>query len=245
VFAIGTDITDLFDIDKWEKPIPAQLAGKVKGNFPTWGRKTDAERIQNISDAMLESIMDEEFEVTIKRDGSSCSMYHVDSASGVCSRNLDLKTDENDGNTFVNMFRQVQADIVLPALGQNMMIQGEVFGPGIQDNFERVDTFTFECFNIYDVPHAYYMTRAERLETIAAYNAIAGEEAIKSVPLVFLGKLRDFAPTRKAIIEAADGPSAGNGKFREGLVFKSTRRINGDIFMFKAVSNKYLEKTGN
>jgi uncharacterized cysteine cluster protein YcgN (CxxCxxCC family) len=86
----------LFDVDKWELPIPAQLAGQVRGNFPTWGRKTDAERVQNISDEVLESLMDEEFEVTVKRDGSSCSMWHRQGDVGVCSRNLDLKLEDEE-----------------------------------------------------------------------------------------------------------------------------------------------------
>jgi hypothetical protein len=125
------------------------------------------------------------------------------------------------------------------------MIQGELFGPGIQSNFEKVDKFTFEVFNIFDIDNRCYFERKERLDYIEAYNAVAGGEFIKNVPVVFIGKLRDFADTREKIIAAADGPSASAGKFREGLVFKSTRRINGDVVMFKAVSNRYLEKTGN
>jgi RNA ligase (TIGR02306 family) len=244
LFSASCDLTDLFDVDKWELPIPAQLAGQVRGNFPTWGRKTDAERVQNISDEVLESLMDEEFEVTVKRDGSSCSMWHRQGDVGVCSRNLDLKLEDEE-NTFVKMFNAVDAGVILPALAQDVMVQGEVFGPGIQSNFEKVKDFTYEVFNIFDVQHAYYFTREERLSLIAAYNAIAGEELIKNVPTIFVGKLRDFADTREKLIASADGPSAGDGKFREGLVFKSCRRINGDIFIFKVVSNKYLEKTGN
>jgi hypothetical protein len=40
----GTDVTKLLGIMKYEPPIPASLAGKVKGNFPSWARKTDQER---------------------------------------------------------------------------------------------------------------------------------------------------------------------------------------------------------
>lgn len=248
VNGVDTDLTDILGVDKWEMPVPAQLAGKIRGNFPAWGRKTDAERIQNIPQAVLDELMDEEFEITVKRDGSSCSMWHrkvVDNSDvGVCSRNLDIKLEDTD-NTFVKMFNEVDAAIVMPALNDSVMVQGELFGPGIQSNFEKVDKFTFEVFNIFDVDNNRYFERQERLDYIAAYNAVAGGEVINNVPVVFVGKLRDFADTREKIIAAADGPSAGAGKFREGLVFKSTRRINGDIVMFKAVSNKYLEKTGN
>lgn len=40
----GTDVTELLEIQKWEAPIPAQLAGQVKGMFPIFIRKTDQER---------------------------------------------------------------------------------------------------------------------------------------------------------------------------------------------------------
>jgi len=43
-FTIGTDITEYLGIQKWEPPIPAQLQGTMKGNFPHFIPKTDQER---------------------------------------------------------------------------------------------------------------------------------------------------------------------------------------------------------
>lgn len=43
----GDDVTEFLGVQKWEKPIPAQLAGTVKGNFPSFIPKTDQERVQN------------------------------------------------------------------------------------------------------------------------------------------------------------------------------------------------------
>lgn len=45
----GDDVTELLGIVKYEPPIPAELAGKVKGMFPSFLRKTDEERIQNLT----------------------------------------------------------------------------------------------------------------------------------------------------------------------------------------------------
>ena len=47
---IGADVTEQLGILKWEKPIPAQLRGQVRGNFPLEIPKTDATRIQNVRD---------------------------------------------------------------------------------------------------------------------------------------------------------------------------------------------------
>ncbi len=43
----GDDLTEALDIVKYEHPIPAQLAGKIKGVFPSFIPKTDEIRIQN------------------------------------------------------------------------------------------------------------------------------------------------------------------------------------------------------
>jgi RNA ligase (TIGR02306 family) len=41
----GADLTEILGIQKWEKPLPSQLQGVAKGNFPTHiCPKTDAER---------------------------------------------------------------------------------------------------------------------------------------------------------------------------------------------------------
>ena len=59
--------------------------------------KTDQERVQNIG-RTLERYIDQTFEVTIKLDGSSCTIFVKDEEDGVCSRNLELK--QNEDNAF-------------------------------------------------------------------------------------------------------------------------------------------------
>jgi hypothetical protein len=43
-FFIGNDVSDLIGVEKYEQPIPAELSGKVTGNFPVFIKKTDQER---------------------------------------------------------------------------------------------------------------------------------------------------------------------------------------------------------
>jgi hypothetical protein len=52
--AEGFDCSELLNIQKWEAPIPAQLAGQVRGNFPSFLRKTDQERCLS-GDTLLET----------------------------------------------------------------------------------------------------------------------------------------------------------------------------------------------
>jgi tRNA-binding EMAP/Myf-like protein len=64
-FEIGTDVTELLGIQKYEVPIPAQLAGKTKGGFPSFIRKTDQERIQNLFDKYSREYSDNNEEIVI------------------------------------------------------------------------------------------------------------------------------------------------------------------------------------
>ena len=41
---VDMDVTEILGIQKWEAPIPAQLAGVMRGNFPSFIPKTDQER---------------------------------------------------------------------------------------------------------------------------------------------------------------------------------------------------------
>lgn len=47
-FTEGQDLTDLLGIKKWEATLPAELAGQAEGLFPSFIRKTDQERCQNL-----------------------------------------------------------------------------------------------------------------------------------------------------------------------------------------------------
>jgi RNA ligase (TIGR02306 family) len=82
----GEDVTELLKIEKWE---PAEEAasnaggvGKVAGSkpFPSFLRKTDQERVQNYI-GELPKVADQSFEITIKLDGSSMTVFHVNKMS--------------------------------------------------------------------------------------------------------------------------------------------------------------------
>ena len=93
----GYNMTGLLCIQLYEAPIPACLAGLVRGNFPVCIPKTEATRIQNLSKEFWEDLKTHEVEITEKIHGSSCSMFlDTEGSFHVCSRNLDLKPDENN-----------------------------------------------------------------------------------------------------------------------------------------------------
>jgi RNA ligase (TIGR02306 family) len=86
-YQLGADLTEILGVKKYEIEIPASLAGTIKGNFPSWLKRTDQERIQNCFNDVPK---DHCYEVTLKLDGSSLTVYKKDGAVSVCSRNLEL-----------------------------------------------------------------------------------------------------------------------------------------------------------
>ena len=233
---IGDDVTESLGILKYEPPLPANLAGNIKGNFPSGISKTDQERIQNLSD-YPEKYRYEEFEISEKEDGSSCTVFRKDEEQGVCSRNYELK--ETQGNTFWDTVRSLKILEKLEIYGKNISLQGELVGEGIQKNRGKYKGHHFKLFDIFDIDKKRYMTPEERLNTLKELNAIDGIE-IPHVPLLGYTNLDNL--TVADLLKMAEGKSVISGSEREGLVFKSKNLINNQVLSFKSISNKYLLK---
>lgn len=260
-FNEGDDLTVILGILKWEKPIPATMSGLVKGNFPSFIPKTDQERIQNlknyfygvdyyVKDANDQSIFDQDgkpvrvyrpgwieendvWEVTEKLDGTSCTFYLKDGVFGVCSRNLELK--ETEGNLYWSQAHVWKIEEKLKENNfDNLAFQGEIIGPGIQDNRYDLKTPQFFVFDVYDIEHKRYLFADER-------QALCTELNLLHVPKGFV-KLQSVSTNYEDFIAYADSPSLLNPKTaREGVVFK---RTTGERASFKVISNKFLLKTG-
>lgn len=226
----GHDVSKILNIQKYEPPIPAQLAGQVRGVFPSAVPKTDQERVQNLS-AELPTLTDHEFEVTEKLDGSSCTFFlDAEDDFHVCSRNLDLK--EDDTNSLWKVAKQYDIKDRMIAMGlRNFAIQGELIGEGIQGNPYKIKGQDFFVFDMYDATSGVYVTSRGRLD-------LAKKLELKHVPVLDIQVDLDV----EKLLTIAENKSILNpGTEREGLVFKSKTDPN---VHFKAISNKFLLKTG-
>ena len=226
VFNEGEDLSESLGVIKWEKPVNAQLAGVCKGNFPSLIPKTDQERVQNLKNeirAAYESGL--LFEVTEKLEGSSMTVYRIDGEFGVCSRNMDLKRDENNSFWKVAIEQDIENKM---SFSDNFAIQGELIGPGIQGNIYKLSQLQFHVFDIYDIKEGYYMNPADRRDLIARMG-------LTHVPVLTVGKDLGVG-TIDELLEWAEGESKLANTEREGIVFKQE---DGGM-TFKAISNKYL-----
>lgn len=225
----GADVTADLGVIKYEAPIPAELAGKVKGNFPSFLRKTDEERVQNLVTRYENWIADDlDFYVTEKLDGSSATFYLNEGEFGVCSRNLDLL--ETEENTFWKVARELKLEEKLREYGKNLAIQGELIGEGIQGNPYKIKGQTVKFFNVFDIDSQSYYGLPMFLATFQH------QFHLETVPILTNLTMK-LPKTIDDCLAFAEAKSVLNLNFdREGIVFRTMGR---DV-SFKAISNKFL-----
>lgn len=224
---IGECLDEILGIVKWEAPIPVQLAGTVKGNFPSHTPKTDQERVQNLSDADIKGT----WEVSEKLEGTSFTAYLFEGEFGVCSRNLDLKCDENNLYWKIAIQEEIERKMRTFQFMNNFSIQGEIIGEGVQGNIYGLKGQHLYIYDIYDIDNGSYLDSKKRLEIVTKLD-------LKSVPI--LGFRGIESESIHDLIALADGYSKLNPSvLREGLVFKN---LDDSHKSFKAISNEYLIK---
>ena len=224
----GSDLTEVLGIQKWEPEIPAQLQGQVRGLFPTsLIPKTDQERIQNCFPE-IQAKGDVTYEVTMKLDGTSCTIFRWEGELRVCSRNLELKiNEENKDNTFVAMALKYAGSII-----DGFAFQFELMGPGIQGNREEFKEHRAFVFDIFDIKEQKYLNPKNRRRWCQ-------ELALEHVPV--FGTSMPAPRNVEEGLALAEGPSITH-KIREGLVWKCNEDPS---FSFKTISNQFLLKGGD
>ena len=198
---------------------------------------------------------DDRYEVSMKLDGSSMTAYvkhgdpqdaeNLGAITGVCSRNLELKVnEENASNTFVKMFIEgrLQYALLQYMLQENeaIAVQGELMGTSIQGNRENFKDFRFYLFDIFLIGNSRYASPEERTAIFEKLLALGADSTkIFHVPVLRTNTtLEEIGTTSiEDLLRMAEGPSI-NHAIREGLVFK---RMDGK-FSFKAISNLFLAK---
>jgi RNA ligase (TIGR02306 family) len=232
-FKEGDNVTDYLGVILFEQPIHPSLQGKAT-NWPSFLRKTNQERVQNIWHKIKDS--DELFEATLKMDGMSCTYYLNDDKFGVCSRNWEII--DTPGNTLWEIAKRYDIEQILSGIGKNIALQGEVVGEGIQNNPHGIKGQDFYLFDIWDIDKQSYLSPGQRGVLYASlatgkinyFNHVQMIHPCVDIKTFFKGDIN-------LMLEYADGIlEDGNGRVREGIVFKS----RASALTFKVISNNYL-----
>ena len=126
---------------------------KTIDDFPSFIKKTDEERIQNLP-ILFEDIKKKGVVLTIteKMDGTSATYFLHDGKFGVCSRNKWLLKEDDSPYWAVakeNHIEEVLRNIAGFWNNKGLyVLQGEVIGYGIQKNKYHLSGFMFMPFNL-------------------------------------------------------------------------------------------------
>ena len=201
-----------------------------KDAFPSWVRKTDETRIQNIPHVLKDK--ERRYVVTEKVDG--CSATYTLKKSGfkykyvVASRNRVADKDSvyHIISEKYNLEELLKTLFVCLDAHDHVTIQGEIIAPKVQGNKYKVQEPDFYVFNV--------IIDGERLCTMNAKFVV--DKCLKFVPI--LDSWFELPDTVEEMLAMADGKSQLTDTLREGFVIRSD---DGDV-SFKVVSNKFLLK---
>ena len=224
-------------------PILRRFWKKEYRGFPMYLRKTDEERVQNLS-RLGDMISGQPLYYTEKLDGQSVTIFFnrleksgwwTKGVFGVCSRNIPYW--ERTNNNWWNAAVQSELHRLLPDYCRNrersLAIQGEIVGPGIQGNKYVLGAQKLFVFNIWDIEAQRYVSYAEK-------GTICAELNLSMVPTC------GFLPTdafitgepREFFLELAKDYSNLNPSIlREGIV---VRGLHSENLSFKAINNDFL-----
>lgn len=215
---IGENISDLLRVSKYNKPVPAHLQGEAKGYFPAFIPKTDEPNYQTVPE-LIDALVGKHYYIAEKADGSSTTAYKYKGEFGICSRNLELKRNEDNGYWKVALKYNLEEK-----LPEGYALQWETCGPGIQSNpmgLSEIDGFAFSAYKIDE--HRY-------LE-MTEFWQLLDKMKFPHCHIIDVGK--EFS---KENIELLGEGLYSNGKQREGVVVRSQANYGGKPISFKVIN---------
>lgn len=230
----GEEVTDLIGVIKYEAPIPPNMEGITKSDFPVFISKTEEQRIQTIPDTLAKEkgLL---CVCTEKLDGWSTTVYLNDGEFGVCSKNIELC--ETSDSPYWKVARKYHLEEILRQLDRNLALQGETIGSGVMGNKYELpeNEFDWYLFNIFDIDEYRYLEFEEMI-------VIAKKFGLKVVPVV--DDKFYLIDDVERIVSLSKGKSLINPKIhREGIVIKSIhRKKNGETISMKTINPDFLIK---
>jgi RNA ligase (TIGR02306 family) len=219
---IGTDITSQMGVIKYHKPISAKLQGLAKGDFPSFIPKTDEPNYQRHGE-LVAALVGKPYYITEKADGSSTTAFRWKGEFGLCSRNLELQRNEDNGYWKVALKYGLEEK-----LPEGYALQWETCGPGVQSNpmgLPDLDGFAFSAYKIDE--HRYldvddFIDLCDKTLGFPRCRFLAWGSAFDDAGIEKLGE-----------------GTYENGKQREGVVVRSANNVGHAPISFKVINLDY------
>ena len=236
---LGTDVTEILGVKKWEIEERATTGGTVIGELPHDVPHTDETRVQ-AEPELINAFAGLEYYISSKMDGSSHSLCIDENGFHVCGHNYEYKDDGT--SSFYEFVKSRAYDNsmlhVFEVYGMNTLtVQGEFCAPGIQKNPVRLTRPEWFVFTIREDGKRVGLKRMQELCEALGMPTVPIEEIDNDLPSKY--------PTVEALLERADGNYSTGGR-KEGIVVRTTEPVYNEIIggplSMKVVSNKYLLK---
>lgn len=225
----GHDVTDTFEGSKYEPP-KRENAGNVENEDSRFHRYTSIENFQRFPNLLEPG---EEVVITEKIHGTNCRMGKIGGEYMAGSHKVQRKSGEG---LYWQFFDAVKP--LLDTVGNNVIIFGEIFGPGVQDLDYGLSVKSFQAFDI--------MVDGKYMD-YPLFKSLCENHNVKTVPELYKG------PFDMEIVEKCTyGRTTFKGvkakfKDREGCVVRPLLERNATRFgrvILKSVSADYRNRKG-
>jgi len=225
--AEGADVTEKLGVKKWYIPETSNAGGVIIGERPHGIPASDEIRIQSALE-LLEQLKGKPYYITTKMDGTSCIVYYIGGKIGCCSRNKEIK-EEKEALYWLPVFKYGLKE-KFAKYGKNIVLTGELCGPGIQKNRLRLAETEWFVFDVKDCDENKYFSYDEALK-------ICAELGLQTVPLEERGNQFDYP--LDTLLEKARGKYP-SGLDKEGIVVRDAQ--SPKAVSFKVLNNDALLK---
>lgn len=235
-YEIGDDVTELLGIRKWEIEERVSNDGTVIAEFPSEISKTDELRVQSYPELIEEFKAVNGYYISTKMDGCSVTMYKRGEHFGVCGRNYEYADDDKCA-----MWKYAHKHRIEERLKENNLdniaIQGEFCGPGIQKNRLKLTEPEWYVFTVTDMNTNKRLSlhKLEEICKLLGLNMVPIEEVEEEFQYKSVDEL----------LERAKGKYA-SGKNKEGIVIRPIEAVYSNIIAgplsMKVLNNDYLLK---
>ena len=233
----GTDVTALLHVRKWELPEVAGTSGIEIGDKPFGIPTTDETRVQSMTE-FIDAFKGKPYYITTKMDGTSCTVYCNNGVVGVCGRNREYKEDTASCAMWAWVYRRGLKDKLL-ALGENIAVQGEFCGQGIQKNRLKLMEPNLYVFDIVRLEE----NGSRPKMGLAGLQIYCERLGLDTVPVEEAGD--SFDCTLEELLEKARGKYS-SGMDKEGIVVRTQEfQHNTELqhkMSFKVINNDFLKK---
>ena len=239
----------------WYRTLFFWLRPKVDKGWPKFIPHTDETRVQAIPalPQMLHDRMVSCYE-TEKLDGQSATYFIVRTKRcikrftkylfGVCSRRIHLRKKHKCSWWDIAISWNIESKLkqAVKDLEIDIAIQGEIIGPGIQNNKYKLKEYDFYVFNVFNITEEKYFKFDQ-------FESFCKKYGFKTVPVLSRNIIP--SPTVEALLKRATSNSVVNiDILREGIVIRTLEEFPDwehnikNMTTFKAVSSEFLLQYG-